>query len=287
MYPIFLLILSCFLFSVLAALIKFSSQFIHPIEQAFFRNFISVLILIPFIIQVKKIINKRSNIKLLVFRGIFGGATMILLFWSYSLIPLSQAMAVSFSTPLFIYLGAILFFKEKTSKLNNFIILLGFVLTIIIIRPDLEIRLGVVLALIAAITHAIAGLLVKEISRNESVITLMFSMVLLMTPITGLPSIKIWSTPNTQELQLLIIISVVATLGNFCWTKALSITKLTNLMSFDFSKLLFTTILGFFFFEEKIDLITIICGCGLIICSNITAINIRRDEKNKTVLPNN
>ncbi len=287
MYPIFLLISSCFLFSILAALIKFSSQFIHPIEQAFFRNFISVLILIPFVIQAKKIINKRSNIKLLVYRAIFGGATMILLFWSYSLIPLSQAMAVSFSTPLFIYIGAILFFKEKTSKLNNFIILLGFVLTIIIIRPDLEIRLGVVLALIAAITHAIAGLLVKEISRNESVITLMFSMVLLMTPITGLPSIKIWSTPNTQELQLLIIISVVATLGNFCWTKALSITKLTNLMSFDFSKLLFTTILGFFFFEEKIDLITIICGCGLIICSNITAISIRRDEKNKTVLPNN
>ena len=287
MYPIFLLITSCFLFSVLAALIKFSSQFIHPIEQAFFRNFISVLILIPFVIQAKKIINKRSNIKLLVYRGIFGGATMILLFWSYSLIPLSQAMAVSFSTPLFIYLGAILFFKEKTSKLNNFIILLGFVLTVIIIRPDLEIRLGVVLALIAAITHAIAGLLVKEISRNESVITLMFSMVLLMTPITGLPSIKIWSTPNTQEFFLLVIISVVATLGNFCWTKALSITKLTNLMSFDFSKLLFTTILGFIFFEEKIDLITIICGSGLIICSNITALSIKRDEKNKRVLSNN
>ncbi len=287
MYPIFLLITSCFLFSVLAALIKFSSQFIHPIEQAFFRNFISVLILIPFLIQAKKIINKKSNIKLLVYRGIFGGATMILLFWSYSLIPLSQAMAVSFSTPLFIYLGAILFFKEKTSKLNNFIILLGFVLTVIIIRPDLEIRLGVVLALIAAITHAIAGLLVKEISRNESVITLMFSMVLLMTPITGLPSIKIWSTPNTQEFFLLVIISVVATLGNFCWTKALSITKLTNLMSFDFSKLLFTTILGFIFFEEKIDLITIICGSGLIICSNITALSIKRDEKNKRVLSNN
>ena len=205
---------------------------------------------------------------------------MILLFWSYSLIPLSQAMAVSFSTPLFIYLGAILFFKEKTSKLNNFIILIGFVLTIIIIRPDLEIRLGVVLALIAAITHAIAGLLVKEISRNESVITLMFSMVLLMTPITVLPSIKIWSTPNIQDFCLLVIISVVATLGNFCWTKALSITKLTNLMSFDFSKLLFTTILGLIFFDEKIDLITIICGSGLILCSNITFISVRRNEKN-------
>ena len=287
MYPIFLLILSCFLFSVLAALIKFCSQFIHPIEQAFFRNFIGVLLLIPFVFKAKKIINKRKNIKLLILRGIFGGATMILLFCSYSLIPLSQAMAVSFSTPLFIYLGAILFFKEKTSRLNNFAIVIGFVLTIIIIRPDLEIKFGVILALIAAITHAITGLLVKEISRNESVVTLMFSMVFLMTPITGIPSIQVWLTPSIKELLLLVIISVIATLGNFCWTKALSVTKLTNLMSFDFSKLLFTTILGVLFFEERVDLITIICGSGLIVCSNITALGVRRDEKHKMVLPDN
>ena len=41
---------------------------------------------------------------------------MILLFWSYSLIPLSQAMAISFTTPLFMYLGSIIFFKEKALK---------------------------------------------------------------------------------------------------------------------------------------------------------------------------
>ena len=87
---------------------------------------------------------------------------MILLFCSYTMIPLSQAMAVSFSTPLFMYLGGIIFFKEKTSKFNNLILILGFILTIIIIRPDLEIKLGVILALIAALTHAIAGLLVKK-----------------------------------------------------------------------------------------------------------------------------
>ena len=165
--------------------------------------------------------------------------------------PFHRLWRLALVPPLFIYLGAILFFKKKTSKLNNFIILLGFILTIIIIRPDLEIKFGVILALIAAITHAIAGLLVKKISRNESVITLMFSMVLLMTPIAGIPTMMVWSTPNIQQLYLLVIISVIATLGNFCWTKALSITKLTNLMSFDFSKLLFTTILGFIFLMKN------------------------------------
>ena len=49
----------------------------------------------------------------LILRGLLGGITMILLFKSYSLIPLSQAMAISFSTPLFIYFGSVLIFEEK------------------------------------------------------------------------------------------------------------------------------------------------------------------------------
>ena len=136
---------------------------------------------------------------------------------------------------------------------------MGFILTIIIIRPDLEIKLGVILALIAALTHAIAGLLVK-ISATESISILMFSMVILMLPITLIPSFYVWTTPQNVKVYLLLItIALIATLGNYCWTKALSMTKLTNLMSFDFSKLIFTTILGLIFFNEKIDIITLIC----------------------------
>ena len=47
--------------------------------------------------------------QVLFLRGFFGGITMILLFYAYTLIPLSQAMAISFSTPLFIYFGSIFF----------------------------------------------------------------------------------------------------------------------------------------------------------------------------------
>lgn len=288
MFPILLLIFSCFLFSVLAVIIKLCSQFIHPFEQAFFRNFISVIILLPFILSVRKIVNKKSNIKLLILRAMFGGVTMILLFWSYTLIPISQAMAISFSTPLFIYVGGIIFFKEKTSTFNRSMISLGFILTLILLRPDLEIKPGVVFALIAAMTHAIAALLVKKISESESVLILMFSMVLLMTPITLIPATKVWITPqNLDVFVLLILIALIATAGNFCWTKALSDSKLTNLMPFDFSKLIFTSILGFIFFDEKIDLITLLCGSGLIACVNLMAMDIKRNEKDKTILPNN
>ena len=280
MHPILQLIVSCFLFSVLAALIKYNASFIHPTEQAFFRNLFGIFLLLPFFLRQNKLVNFKSNCRLLFLRGLFGGITMILLFYAYTLIPLSQAMAISFSTPLFIYFGGIFFLKENTDKQKTFYMLLGFVLTIVIIRPDLKLQIGSIIAIISSITHAIAGLIVKKLSETENVLTLMFSLVLIMTPITFLPSLYVWDTPsNFFVFFLLFIIAATATLGNFFWTKAISLTTLTNLMPFDFSKLIFATILGVIFFEEKIDLITVVCGTGIIICNSLIAKNVSNEEK--------
>ena len=280
MHPILQLLVSCFLFSVLAALIKYNASFIHPTEQAFFRNLFGIFLLLPFFLRQNKLVNFKSNYRLLFLRGFFGGITMILLFYAYTLIPLSQAMAISFSTPLFIYFGSIFFLKENANKQKTFYMLLGFVLTLVIIRPDLKLQIGSIFAIISSITHAIAGLIVKKLSETENVLTLMFSLVLIMTPITFLPSLYVWDTPsNFFVFFLLFIIAATATLGNFFWTKAISLTTLTNLMPFDFSKLIFATILGVIFFEEKIDLITVVCGTGIIICNSLIAKNISDEQK--------
>ena len=280
MYPILQLIASCFLFAIWAALIKFNAFFIHPTEQAFFRNLFGIFLLLPFFLRQNRIVNNKSNYKLLFLRGLFGGITMVFIFIAYSLIPLSQAMAISFSTPLFIYFGSIYFLKENTDKQKTICMIIGFILTLVIIRPDLNLHIGSVFAIISSITHAIAGLIVKKLSETENVLTLMFSLVVIMTPITFLPSLYVWDTPSDLFVFfLLIMISITATLGNFFWTKAISMTTLTNLMPFDFSKLIFATILGVIFFEEKIDLVTIICGSGIIICNSLIAKKINNEKE--------
>ena len=262
-----------------AALIKFTSFYINPIQQSFFRNFFGILILAPFFFKQQIFIKYKSNLGLLFLRGLFGGITMILLFTSYSLIPLSQAMAISFSTPLFMYFGSILIFKEKIDFFKTFFLIIGFMFTVLIIRPDLEIELGSMLALISAVTHAIAGLLVKKLSHDENILTLMFSMVVLMAPITLIPSVYVWKEVNSLFIfSLLFSLAIIATLGNFFWTKAISLSKLTNLMPFDFTKLIFSTIIGFVYFQEKIDLITSICGVGLIICNSLVARKIKNEK---------
>ena len=279
MYPISLLVSSCLLFSILAALIKFISTYIDPIQQSFFRNFLGIFILAPFLFKEKFLIKSKANVGLLILRSLFGGVTMILLFTAYSLIPLSQAMAISFSTPLFMYFGSVLIFKEKNDYFKTFFLCIGFIFTILVIRPDLKIELGSILALTSALTHACAGLLVKKLSHDENVLTLMFSMILLMTPMTFIPSTYFWKPIDSFFIfSLLLSLAFIATLGNYFWTKAISLSKLTNLMPFDFTKLIFSSILGFIFFQEKIDFVTTICGLGLIICNSLIARKIRNEK---------
>ena len=165
---------------------------------------------------------------------------MLLLFWSYTLIPLSQAMVISFTTPLFIFFGSIFFFKEKPTPMSLFGLILGFLITVIIIRPDSSFQFGTLIALLAAITHAIAGLMVKDLTKTESIFSIMTYMILFMTPITFIPAIFVWELPNDIQIWLsLVSLAVIGTLGNFCWTKAISISQMTNIMPFDFSKLIF------------------------------------------------
>ena len=271
-YPIFLMIASCFFFSLLGALIKFLGNSVHPFEQAFFRNFFCIFLFAPYLITNKENIFRTSRKKVLLIRSLFGGITMILLFWSYTLIPLSQAMAISFTTPLFIFLGSIIFLGEKTTQTNILGLITGFLLTILIIQPDSNIELGSIVAIFAAITHAITGLLVKDLTKTESVFSIMVYMIIFMTPITFIPSIFVWEIPRESWVWVLLIsLAIVGSLGNFCWTKAISISSMTNIMPFDFSKLIFSTLIGIIFFNESINITILSCGLGLIICNFIIA----------------
>ena len=195
---------------------------------------------------------------------------MILLFWSYTLIPLSQVMAISFSTPLFIFLGGIIIFKEKIDQLNIIIMFCGFAFTILIIRPDISIKFGTIIALMAAISHAITGLIVKDLTKTVSVFCIMFYMVVFMSPLTFVPSIFVWEMPSEIQIWIILfLLALVGTLGNFCWTKALSMAPTTRIMPFEFSKLIFATIIGIVFFNENLDIVTIFGGLGIIICNLI------------------
>ena len=262
------MILSCFFFSVLGGLIKFLGDDIHGFVQAFYRNFFSIFLLLPFLIYNVGLKIKTNRPGLLFLRSLFGSITMVLIFVAYTVAPISQVVAISFSTPLFIFLGGIIFFKEETNKTKNFFLVLGFLFVMLAIRPGVTMNIGSVLALCASFFHALAGLLVKELAKSEKIITLMFFMVLYMTIITFFPaSPQILNVVDNKLWLGLFSLAIVGTLGNFFWTYAIAKTNVTDVMPFDFTKLIFAILIGAIFFSEKLDYWTMIGGLGIVLCN--------------------
>lgn len=262
------MILSCFFFSILGGIIKYLGNDIHAFVQAFYRNLFSVFLLIPFLFLNRNLKLRTNRIGLLFLRSFFGSMTMILIFLAYTLSPISQVVVISFSTPLFIFMGGIIFFKEKTSITELLCLILGFIFVFLAMKPDLEMGIGSILALCASIFHALAGLIVKELSKTEKIFNLMFFMVLFMTMMTFFPAAGM----ITKEIKApswagLFLLAVVGTLGNFFWTFAIAKTEVTSVMPFDFTKLIFASFIGVFFFSEKLDIYTIVGGVGIILCN--------------------
>ena len=279
-YPIFLMIASCLFFSILSGVIKFIGDSIHPFEQAFFRTFFCIFLFLPYIIFNYKKILKTNRKTFLLIRSFFGALTMILLFWSYTLIPLTQAISISFTTPLFIFLGSIIFFKERPTNKVILCLIVGFLLTIVIIQPESGINFGTFIALLASFSHAIVGLMVKDLTKTESVSSIMIFMIIFITPLTLIPASFVWTIPESNSLWVLLFsLAIIGTIGNFCWTRAISISSMTNIMPFDFSKLIFTTIIGVCFFNEVINFTILFGGLGLIICNIVVAKDL--NDKNK------
>ena len=264
------MVTSCLFFSILAGLIKFIGNEIHAFQQAFFRNIFSIILIGPLVLYSGINIFKTNKMWLLLLRSLFGSLTMVLLFLSYTLIPLSQAVTISFTTPLFIFLGGIIFFKEKPNLFKTLALLFGFLFTIIALDPTINISFGCYVGLLAAIFHAITGLIVKELTKTESVLSLMFFMVIFMSIFTLIPALFYWEIPKFKVTWFyFLLLALVGTLGNYFWTSALSKSDVTEVMPYDFTKLVFASLIGLFFFNEQLEIRILISGIGIILCNLI------------------
>ncbi len=93
-------------------------------------------------------------------------------------------------------------------------------------------------------------------------------MAIIYTPLTLIPALFVWRWPTPAELGLLFALGVVATAAHLCWTRALRATEVSAIVTFDFARLVFAALLGWWFFGEVTTLWTWI-GSAIIVASGI------------------
>lgn len=240
------------LFSTMGVFIKLSSSQLHPLEVVFFRNFLALFFLTPWIFHQRATVFKSNRKKLYTLRAVFNVVGMAAGFTALTLIPLAEATALSFTAPLFATLGAVLILGEIVRQRRIIAIFFGFVGMLIILRPGIEaVSPGALLAIANAITIAITVLIVKKLTTTEKPITIVAYMALLQTPMALIPALFYWEWPSLITWTWLFCLAGAGTIGHLMYTKAIQLAEVSQLQPIDFVRLPIIALFGYIVFAEQ------------------------------------
>ncbi len=240
------------LFSTMGVFIKLSSSQLHPLEVVFFRNFLALFFLTPWIFRQRVTVFKSNRKKLYTLRAVFNVVGMAAGFTALTLIPLAEATALSFTAPLFATLGAALILGEIVRQRRIIAIFFGFVGMLIILRPGIEaVSPGALLAIANAITIAITVLIVKKLTTTEKPITIVAYMALLQTPMALIPALFYWEWPSLITWTWLFCLAGAGTIGHLMYTKAIQLAEVSQLQPIDFVRLPIMALFGYIVFAEQ------------------------------------
>ncbi|NQU58964.1 MAG: DMT family transporter [Rhodospirillales bacterium] len=251
------MVLSAASFAGLTTVIREVSGSMHPFELAFFRNLFGLMFMLPWLLRVGAKVLKTERLSLHVFRSIIGLGAMLCWFTAISMMPIAEATALSFSTPLFATIGAAVFLGESVRVRRWAATVAGLIGALVIVRPSgIDIGFASSLVLAASAFMSMAALSIKSLSRTETPGTIVLFMGLIMTPMSLVPALFHWTAPHLTDFPWFIALGLFATLGQIAMARAFASADVSTVLPFDFSRLIFAAILGYLFFAESPDIWT-------------------------------
>ncbi len=263
---IILMIVSGFCFVVMHCTVKYLSQEIHPFEIAFFRNVFVALVLAPIIISNGHKIFVTKQPKTHVYRILFNSVALICFFYGLSITTLAEATALGFTVPIFATILSILFLKEKIRLRRFTALILGFIGTLIVLRPDISIQIGSFFIIFSAILWSICLIFIKQLTKTDNAITISLYAGIGMVPATLFVAIPVWINPTIEQTIILFFISFAGTLAQTLMNSAFERGEVAMLIPFDFLRLIWSALLGYTLFFETPE-ITLWLGGILILGS--------------------
>jgi drug/metabolite transporter (DMT)-like permease len=258
-------------FSTMAGFIRLAAEELHPFQVVFFRNLFGLLIMTPWLMRAGLRVLSTQHMGLYIWRTVLGIFAMTSWFWALTVMPLAEAVSLSFTAPLFIAVGAAVFLGEAVHARRVSATIIGFLGTLIILRPGTEaISPAALVTIASAALMAGSALIIKRLSLYDAPDTIVTWMVVLLTPVSLIPALFVWQTPSLQTWIWMFLLGLAGTIGHMLFTRSFKVADVTAVVPFDFLRLPCTALIGFLAFSEKVDVYTwigaiVIFGAGVYI----------------------
>ena len=255
-------------FALMAVAIRLASATLHTFEIAFFRNFFGLIAALPLLLRHGPDLLRTTQLPRYLFRCVIGAVSMMAGFWAIGHLPLAQAVALSYSTPIFVTITAVIFLHEQVRARRWAAVALGFVGVMIIVRPGSDsFTAGSLVALTAAVLSGIVAIQIKQLSKVEPADRIVFYTTLLWVPMSLLPALAVWEWPQGVVWVWVAAAGFLGTGGHMLWTRALKLGDVSALTPISFMQLPIVAVAGWLLFQEPLDRWTAL-GAGVIFVAN-------------------
>ena len=289
---------SVFLFTIMLTLGKAFSA--YPVAQiVFFR---SAFALAPVMVWLllrgdfpRALHTKRFGGHLV--RSCAGIGSMFCIFAAYAMLPLADATAIGYASPLMIVVLASIFLGERAPPLRWAAVCVGFLGVLVMLWEHLgrtgapdhpRSATGAIVMLTAAFLIAIAMIQTRRLTRTEdtgaitfyfqSTTTVAAFLVLVAAalwpesaPGAAIMRSQAWVTPSLADWGPLILIGLLGGVGQIFMTQGYRYADASVLATFDYSSILFAVAIGFVFFGEAPSAAVLI-GAALVISAGLTVV---------------
>lgn len=272
-------ILACFFFAANNGVVKLLSQpssdgpALSSYQIAFLQNFVGFIIMLPFILpqgtQKLKIIYPSLHF----YRVLIGVAGVVLWYMALSRMQMAEAVALSFTGPIFTVILSKLYLGERIGFYRYLGIILGIFGAFVITRPDRALWGSentfswiVILPLSSAIAISMAKIFGRELgAKGESAENLTFYLLLFMAPLSFIPALSAWVTPTTEQWKWVVLLGLLSAAAHYTTSHAYNLAEVTFLAPLGFARLIFTAAIGFVVFAEIPTSATLWIGTAVIV----------------------
>lgn len=276
-------LLACFFFAANNGVVKLLSKTseagpgLSSYQIAFLQNSIGFMMMLPFILSLGTQNLKIVQPSLHFYRVLTAVSGIVLWYMALSHMQMAEAVALSFTGPIFTVIGARLYLKEHISFYRYVGIFLGILGAFVITRPDKALMgkmsafsWAALFPLGSAIALAAAKLLSRALGeRGESAENLTFYLLLFMTPLSLIPALTSWVMPTPTQWAWAVLLGGLSAGAHYTTSHAYKAAEVTFLAPFGFARLIFTAAIGFIAFAEIPNSFSLWVGAAIIMASSL------------------
>jgi drug/metabolite transporter (DMT)-like permease len=262
------------LFVGVTALVKTLGPVIPAVQAAFLRYAIGLVFVLPMLRPLLRARLSRRQWGMFTLRGVAHSVGVGLWFFAMARIPIADVTALNYLSPIYVTLGAALFLGERLALRRVLAVIAALVGALIILRPGFrEIGNGHMAMLLAAVVFGASYLLAKRLTDQTNAAVVVGMLSIFVTIGLAPMAIANWVTPDLRALGLLTGVALLATAGHYTMTLAFAAAPVTVTQPVTFLQLLWASLLGYFVFDEGLDLWVMVGG--VVILSSVTFITWR------------